>query len=68
MDKELSTADAAAALSLTQQSIRQHIKAGRLPAVRRGVRGVFWIREIDLLVFAKRYNYPVNHSALDLQA
>lgn len=59
-DNRISTAQAAKALGLTQQSIRRHIRAGRIKAERVGVRGVFVIPASALVAFAEKYNYPIN--------
>ena len=61
---ELTTAQAGAALGLSDQAIRDHIAAGRLSARRHGIRGLLKISVDDLWLFARQYNYVVNEEYL----
>jgi excisionase family DNA binding protein len=61
---QLATAQAAAIVRLSEQAIRDHINAGRLPAHRQGIRALYKIELDDLRAFALRYNYPLNEEYL----
>lgn len=61
---ELTTAQAAAALGLSVQAVRNHVLAGRLPARRHGFRQFYRISEQDLRAFAARYSYPIEEEKL----
>lgn len=56
---ELTTVQAAAALGLSVQAVRNHVASGRLPARRHGVRQYYRFREADLREFSIRYAYPL---------
>ncbi|MCC6170045.1 MAG: helix-turn-helix domain-containing protein [Caldilineaceae bacterium] len=61
---ELNTPQVAGVLGLTEQSIRNHVHAGRLTARRHGVRRYYRVRVADLRAFADRYNYPLDETLL----
>lgn len=61
---EISTVQAGAALGLTDETIRNHIAAGRLPARKHGFRGLLKVRVDDLREFARLYNYVVDEEYL----
>ncbi len=47
-------------IGLSDESIRKHIRAGRLAAERVGVRGLYRIEPADVKALAMRYNYPLD--------
>jgi excisionase family DNA binding protein len=59
---EFTTAQAAAALGLSEQTVRNHVLAGRLQARRHGFRALYRISEAQLRDFAHKYNYPVDET------
>lgn len=61
---EISTVEAGAALGMSDQAVRDHIAAGRLPARRHGFRGLYRVRVDDLRAFAARYDYVLDDSYL----
>ena len=61
---ELTTAEAAAAVGMSEQSLRNHVLSGRLPARRHGIRGYYRVREDDLREFSEKYRYPIVEEAL----
>ena len=65
---ELSTTEAAHALRLSDEWIRQSIAAGNLHARRIGIRGIFRIQLADLRKFAAQYNYHVDETYIQTLA
>lgn len=61
---ELSTSEAGAAIGMSDQAIRDHIDAGRLPARRHGMKGLYKVKVDDLRAFARQYNYIVDEEYL----
>lgn len=61
---EVTTSQAGRAVGLTSQAVRDHINAGRLPATRVGVKGVYRILVNDLCRFAREYRYRLDESYL----
>jgi hypothetical protein len=61
---ELTTAQAGQAIGLTRQAMWNHIEAGRLRCVRRGVRGLVKIDVDDLRRFCSRYLYDLDEEYL----
>ncbi len=58
--REYTTVEAGAALGISAQTIRNHIKAGRLSAQQRGLMKVYFVTEAELRRFAEEYNYNLN--------
>ena len=54
-------------IGLSDQAIRDHVAAGRLPAQRVGVRGLYRIRISDLSTLAEKYNYPFDEELANQQ-
>lgn len=61
---ELTTAEAGAALRMSDQSVRDHIAAGRLNARKHGIRGLLKINIEDLRSFALQFGYPLDEDYL----
>ena len=61
---ELSTAEAGAAIGLSNQAIRDHIAAGRLSAREHGMKRLLKIKVDDLRAFARQYGYIVDEEYL----
>jgi hypothetical protein len=64
---QISSPAAAAIIGLSDQAIRDHIAAGRLPAQRVGVRGLYKIQLSDLRDLAEKYNYPFDEDLANQQ-
>lgn len=63
-DIELSTVQAAKLLGIAEQTVRDHIHAGRLPARRHGLRPRYKIQPDDLRRFAEQYSYLLDEARL----
>ena len=61
---ELTTPQAAAALGLSEQAVRDHVTAGRLVARRHGFRKTYKFREEDVREFATKYQYVIDEDAI----
>jgi len=61
---QLSTAQAAAALGIAEQTVRDACNAGRLRACRVGFRRLYRIAADDLRAFTAEYNYSVDEGYL----
>jgi hypothetical protein len=61
---ELTTAEAGAAIAVSDETIRNHIAAGRLLARKHGFRGLLKIKIDDLRAFAHKHNYIVDEEYL----
>lgn len=61
---QLTTAQAATALGIAEQTIRDHVIAGRLPATRATFRRFYRIDADDLRRFAETYTYTLDEAYL----
>lgn len=61
---QLTTAQAATALGIAEQTVRNACEAGRLRATRVGFRRLYRIEPVDLRHFAAAYNYTVDEAYL----
>jgi hypothetical protein len=61
---ELSTYEAAAAIDVSHQTIKNHVGAGRLRARRHGMKRLIKIQVEDLRAFARQYNYIIDEERL----
>ncbi len=59
-DSRISSLQAGKIVGLTDEAIRNHIEAGRLPAIRVGMKGRYRIELADVMALAERFNYPVD--------
>ena len=63
-EQRISSTMAAKIVGLSDEAIRNHIQAGRLPAERVGMKGWYRIQIADVKALAKRFNYPMNEDFL----